>query len=290
MTAPITSLPGGRRIMHRLRLAVEVLDQLSSRPVTAPVEIQRIGSRRRLTSGAGDSGRFVLLFSRQQLSSHDLAAFPPRTATLRLIDRSRQYVPRRFEVELRQPADVEAVDREPPGNPVPALARLLRVWLSPGAAYQPGGGFTLLRGRVLNGTEPVRWPRLAAAQGPGMRIVGRAHGDEKGEFLLPIVALGSAGPIVTRPVLPVTLLVWARGPGGPPPPTAQQLAADPLADLPVDTIALSAVPPAAADLDSPLLRGEQLPPFYVRSTAPAPMIDAEIGGHQLLRDPLTFTP
>jgi hypothetical protein len=289
MTAPVVTLSGGQRITHRLRLAVEVLDPLSSRPVTAPVAVRRDDSPRQL-SATGDRGRFVLNFSRLQPRSADSSQRPRRTAELRVTDPSRQYVPRRFSVPLRRLAEVEDADRVPPGTFVPALSRVLRVWLSPGAAYQPGGGFTLLRGRVVRGTEPVRWPRVAAAQGPGQRIVGRAHGDDKGEFLLPITDLGTAGPLVTTAFLPVTLLVWARGPGGPPPPSAQELAADPLADLPVEAIASSAVPPTPADLDSPLARGEQLPPFYVPSTAPAPVIGAEIGGHQLLRTLVIFTP
>jgi hypothetical protein len=271
----MTVLPGGERVLHRLALALEVLDALTSRPVTAPVQVGRDGSRRQFTRSGG---RFLLRFG---------PGVGDRVV-LRITDATRQVVPRRFRIPLWSLAEVEAADLALPGPYIPALSRVLRVWLSPGAAGLPGPGFTAIRGRVVRGTEPVRWPRIAA-RGPGGVIVGRTHGDERGEFLLPVTGSGTMPPPVPSRI-GVDLLVSARGPGGPPPPSPQELALDPLADLPVEAVPRSSVPPLPAELDSPLLRGAALPPFYVPSTAPVVTRDVAVGDLLLLRDPLQFSP
>ncbi|WP_327397378.1 hypothetical protein [Streptomyces phaeochromogenes] len=272
----MTTLPGGERVLHRLALALEVRAALTSRLITTPVVVHRDGLRRPFTGG---NGRFLLLFG-------------PHTgvlADLRITDATRQVVPRRVRVPLWSLAEAEAVDRTPPGPRIPAAARVLRVWLSPGAAGGPGPGFTAIRGRVAHGTEPVRWPRIAAL-GPGGIIVGRAHGDERGEFLLPVTGAGTTPPPALLSQIPVDLLVQARGPGGPPPPTPEELALDPLADLPLETVPRSSSPPLPVDLDNPLLRGASPPPFYVPSTAPVSTVDVDLGDLLLLRQPLQFSP
>jgi hypothetical protein len=271
----VTVLSGGQPVLHRLALALEIRDALTSRPVTAPVAVRREDSRRQLT---GSGGRFLLLFGPGIRDEADL----------RVTDATRQVVPRRFRIPLWSLADVEAADQEPPGPYIQALSRLLRVWLSPGAAGLPGPGFTVIRGRIAHGTEPVRWARIAA-RGPGGVIVGRAHGDERGEFLLPVTGSGATPPPVPSQIT-VDLLVYARGPGGPPPPTAQELALDPLADLPLEAVPRSSSPPLPADLDNPLLRGVPLPPFYVPSTAPVSTQAVDVGDLLLLRTPLQFSP
>jgi hypothetical protein len=268
---------GGARVLHRLALAVEVLAALTSRPVTAPVVVRREGLGRQFTGG-GSGGRFLLLFGPQIGGLADL----------RITDPTRQVVPRRLRIPLWSPADVEAADRTPPGPYVPALSRVLRVWLAPGSAGQPGPGFTAIRGRVVRGFEPVPWPRIVA-RGPGNVVVGRAHGDERGEFLLPVTGAGAVPPPVLSRIT-VDLLVYARGPGGPLPPTPDELALDPLADLPLEAVPRSSSPPQPVDLDSPLLRGVSLPPFYVPSTAPVTVQNVDVGELLLLRDPLQFSP
>ncbi|MEU5342939.1 hypothetical protein AB0H18_19210 [Streptomyces sp. NPDC020766] len=271
----MTVLPGGARVLHRLALAVEVLDALTSRPVTAPVTVHREGSRRQFLNRGG---RFLLLFG---------PAVGDR-ADLRITDATRQVVPRRFRIPLWSLTDVEAADRVPPGLYIPALSRALRVWLSPGATGVSGPGFTVIRGRVVRGTEPVRWPRIAA-RGPGGVIVGRAHGDDRGEFVLPVTGLGTMPPPAPSQIT-VDLLVYARGPAGPPPPTPRQLALDPLADLPLEAVARSSSPPLPSDLDNALLRGASLPPFYVPSTAPVIPQDVDVGDLVLLQESLQFSP
>jgi hypothetical protein len=271
----MTVLPGGARILHRLALALEVLDALTSRPVTTPVAVRREGSRRQFLSR---DGRVLLLFGPGVGDRADV----------RITDATRQFAPRRFRVPLWQLADVDVADHVPPGPYVPALSRLLRVWLSPGAAGRLGPGFTAIRGRVARGTEPVRWPRIAA-RGPGPSIVGRAHGDERGEFLLPVTGTGTLPPPAPS-LITVDLLVSARGPAGPPPPSAQEMALDPFADLVLEAVPRSSSPPLPAEIDNPLLRGRSLPPFYVPSTAPVPTVDVAVGDVLLLRNPLQFSP
>jgi hypothetical protein len=279
----MTILSGGERVLHRLALALEVRDALTSRPVTAPVAVRRERSRRQFTGDVTGGGRFLLLFG-------------PGTseeAWLRITDATRQVVPRRFHLPLWSLAEVEAADRKagdepPPGPYIPALSRALRVWLWPGSAGWPGPGFTVIRGRVAKGIQPVRWPRIAA-RGPGGVIVGHAHGDDRGEFLLPVTGAGTMPPPFPSQ-LTVDLLAYARGPGGPPPPTPEELALDPLADLPVEEVPRSSSPPLPADLDSPLLRGVSLPLSYVVSTARATTVAVDIGDLLLLRAPLQFSP
>jgi hypothetical protein len=271
----MTILPGGERVLHRLALALEVRDTLTSRPVTARVVVRREGSRRQFTGGGG---RFLLRFG----------PGIGEEAYLRITDITRQVVPRRFRIPLWRLVDVEAADEQPPGPYIQALSRVLRVWLWPGSAGSPGPGFTVIRGRVARGTEPVRWPRIAA-RGPGGVIVGRAHGDDRGEFLLLVTGSGAMPPPFPSQIA-LDLLVYARVPDGPPLPTPRELALDPLADLPVEAVPRSSSPPLPADLDNPLLQGESLPPFYVASTAPVSTQAADIGGLLLLRTPLQFSP
>lgn len=279
----MTVLSSGEPVLHRLALALEVRDALTSRPVTAPVAVHRERPGRPFTGDVTRGGRFLLLFG-------------PGTgaeAWLRITDATRQVVPRRFHLPLWSLTEVEAADLEdshgqPLGPYIPALSRALRVWLWPGSAGWAGPGFTVIRGRVARGTQPVRWPRIAA-RGPGGVIVGRAHGDDRGEFLLPVTGAGTMPPPFPSQ-LTVDLLAYARGPGGPPPPTPEELALDPLADLPVEEVPHAPAPPLPPDLDNPLLRGESLPPSYVVSTAPVTTVAVDIGDLRLLRAPLQFSP
>ena len=179
----MTVLSGGQPVLHRLALALEIRDALTSRPITAPVAVRREDSRRQLT---GSGGRFLLLFGPGIRDEADL----------RVTDATRQVVPRRFRIPLWSLADVEAADQEPPGPYIQALSRLLRVWLSPGRPparagvhRDPGPG------RAWDRAGPLAPDR---ARGPGGVIVGRAHGDERGEFLLPVTGSGATPPPVRR--------------------------------------------------------------------------------------------
>ena len=261
LVTAMTILPGGERVLHRLALALEVRDALTSRPVTAPVAVRRRGAHGASSPDSPAAG----------VSCCGSARAPARRPTLRITDVTRQVVPRRFRIfRCGRLAEVEAADEQPPAAVHPGpVARAPGLALAGVRHGWPGPGFTVIRGRVARGTAagPLAPDRGARAGGV---IVGRAHGDDRGEFLLPVTGSGAMPPPFPSQI-DVDLLVYARGPGGPPPPTPQELALDPLADLPVEAVPRSSSPPLPADLDNPLLRGESLPPFYVTSTAPVPI-------------------
>ena len=178
------------------------------------------------------------------------------TVVLRVVDspaRSggplRWVVPRRLRVELAEEATVTAADLGP-GSPHPLWRRVFPVGLFPGAAAPLVGQATVLRGRVtrLVGASrvPVRWTRVSAVDSGG-DVVGWAHGDDRGEFVL---VVGNADTAVVPPddPLPVELTVGATLP----PPVPDPLdplrpVVDPLWDLPVETLPATQNP-AASDL------------------------------------------
>ncbi len=163
---------------------------------------------------------------------------------LRFDDRARRYVPRRLSYAI--PAD--------PETPAP---RVRRPAFFPGAAYEPEGGATGLRGRstwLANG-RAVRWARVEARRN-GARV-GLAHGDERGEFLLLLRPEASAGltEFPDPPEISVEVTVRAAPEGPPADPGLP--ARDPFWDLPLEQ-----VPLAGADLVSP---GDTAPPGHTRT-------------------------
>ena len=112
--------------------------------------------------------------------------------------------------------------------------RTRRPSLFPGAAYPASSGATGLRGSVARAGEPLRWVRVEARINGG-ELVGRAHGDDRGEFLLLVALPATHVGVVTDP-LPVTLTVLASD--TPPAPTRPDLPAlDPYWDLPQELLA-----------------------------------------------------
>jgi hypothetical protein len=156
---------------------------------------------------------------------------------VRLQDASRHFVPRRLSIPLAT-------------RPVTVAP-----WLYPGAAYDISESVTGCRARLLRGASGpvVRWPRVearlpSAAPGGGL-VVGRAHGDDRGEFLL-IIDPGAAttGDIVD----PLPLEITAFGPGVAPAASSPELPQlDPLWDLPLEPVTGASV-----------LRGEAMPAGY----------------------------
>jgi hypothetical protein len=109
------------------------------------------------------SGRYLLLLSEST----------PATIRLRLTDRSRRYVPRRFEIKL------------PDASTVTAETRIFRPVLHPGAGNELSG--TIVRGLVRDAGKLVRWTRVEATHHETGASLGWAHGDDRGEFVLAIV-------------------------------------------------------------------------------------------------------
>jgi len=272
---------GPARVMHRLALAVEVRDAVTGRLADMPV---RAGREITALPGAvppPDPAWPCRALERSGLARFKLRRGPqlPAAITLRMDDRYRRYVPRRASITLWPEADIEAIDNDPPTGPyIPVNSRLLRIWLSPGSAYPLPGGTTAIRGRVLRSVagaalspdHPARWPRVTAI-GPGNVPVGWAHGDERGEFLLPIVSSGTLTPVDAQ--FPVDLDVY----GLPAVQAPQPDPADRCADLVIETVPRSSAPPAPGDLDNDLLRGKSVPPGYVAGSAPRPHLTVKVG-------------
>ena len=178
--------------------------------------------------------------------------------TLRLLEGTsstapRRFVPRRVSVPLMDPADLGP---DQPAEPQAADFRIWRPHLFPGAAYPIHDSATGLRGRVSRGGEVVRWARIEATNGTG-DVVGRAHGDDRGEFLL---ILGSGAASEGEPQTTLDVTVTVAGPAAAPEPHDSDLGrlqarTDPLWDLPVEVL------PASLDVD-PVSRGEVLPAGY----------------------------
>jgi hypothetical protein len=253
----ITTIVGDAQVLHRLALAVECVDAVTRSALATDV---RIGAEvaPRLRTYPDDP-----TWPCADLTPHGVGRAtrlhrPPMPAniTVRIDDPTRRFVPRRLTTRLRTDADISASDNES-GTYIPAGSRRLRVWLSPGSAYQLPRTTTGIRGRVMRGANPARWPRITAV-GPGGPPIGWAHGDDRGEFVLVIVSTGSIAPPAPG-TLDVTLTVTA-------PAAPESTTSDPLSDLVVENVPQSHVPPAPGDLRNPLLQGRATPPSYATST------------------------
>jgi hypothetical protein len=189
------------------------------------------------------SGLFVL--------SHDPGV--PTTLELRLCDlgeptdppgwraetNRRRLVPRRLRVTIPSADQADGL---------PLARRARRPALFPGAAYPVTDSVTGLRGRVERAGVPVRWARVEARRpgaAPGDPPVGRAHCDDRGEFLL---LLAPAAAPMTTLESPFELDLVAYGPLPPAPLPPQSVRdTDGLWDLAVEELSLSGDPdPVAA--------------------------------------------
>jgi hypothetical protein len=161
---------------------------------------------------------------------------------IRFFDAKRRFVPRR----LRYPIPEDASE-----------SRVRRPLMFPGAAYDVSYTATGLRGRVTRGAGPdapaARWVRVVASVGGS--VVGRAHGDDRGEFLL-LLGSNANGPGQLRNPLVVSVTVFGP-PSAPVPPDPSLPDRDPLWDLP-DELAPSGDPD---DVSS----GAANPPAYTTS-------------------------
>jgi hypothetical protein len=169
---------------------------------------------------------------------------------LRLYDYDRHYVPRRLHLDL---------------DPLPQVRRPA---LFPGAAYDVSARATGLRGRVTRAGEPMRWVRVEARlTGPDV-LVGRSHGDDRGEFLLLLAP--EAAPFVDLSD-PLEIEVTVFGPSTPPVPSPPSLAEqDAYWDLPLEMLG------APAEFE-PVAAGETLPPEYVSTLTSTRLVRFRLG-------------
>lgn len=191
---------------------------------------------------------YVLRYAPTLAGSVDLRFFDGRKGLYRSADDQRRFVPRRLRIPLLSSVSAD---------PQPFSHRVRRPLFFPGAAYDVSPTATGLRGRVARNQLPVRWVRVEARLPGNSSIVGRAHGDDRGEFLLLIRAEASSiGELVNPLPLEVTIFVPAVTPV---PSVSTVPGRDPLWDLPIEETPA----PGAPDLVSP---GEALPPGYVAKT------------------------
>jgi hypothetical protein len=243
--------------IDRLALGIEPLDAYRSQRIPTPLdfsfEAAPLPSRR---------------FTRHNTCVFTVLAAPPIKTPLdiRIQDAARRFVPRRLRFPLSAAAEPTAAERT--RRPV----------MFPGAAYDVAEASTGLRGRVLRGGAPMRWAWVIARLPPtppaGARtgiVVGRARGDDRGEFLLLIDSqpLG-VGALPTDFTLTLEVAVYGPQPTPPHPATPAVPLGDPLWDLPQEVA-------SAAGAPDPVSAGEALPAGYDVSGTSTVEIDFTLG-------------
>lgn len=190
------------------------------------------------------SGHFVLLYRK------DL----PTEVDIRLFDPERRFVPRRLRVRIPTEAAVMAAETDPLLPPAPP--RIFRPALFPGVSYPLTERSTGLRGRVVRGGKPMPWARVVARASGTAEVIARAHGDDRGEFLLVVPPPGDPAQAWTRAdPLPLDIAVF-----GPLQVAAAPAPNDPLSNLPQE----SATPPVVGSFDG-VQAGTALPPGYAET-------------------------
>ena len=268
-----------RYIEHidRLLLGVEPVDAARRRRLAQPLEVAiepnrplgpvLSGAEQRYLWGLLNAGRKLPdTWNRLERHHSCLLALRFRAGVgdrvdLRVLDPSQQYVPRRIRiplVPLGAPPNSVLLD----GLPIGQRAR--RLGLFPGAAYPVSESVTGLRGRAVvdvgGQLVPARWPRVDALDAAG-QVVGAAHGDQFGEFLL---LLAPEAITVAALPSPFALTVRVRGRKPPPaPPDPLLVAADPFWDLPQEVAAAPGVVP------DPVMDGTAAIPAYAASVSRA---------------------
>jgi hypothetical protein len=249
-------------VVHRLALGIEPLDAQRGRRLSYPLQVgydkPQAGSKRPPIE-RHNSNLFVLRYQ-PGVAERVLPPGSIERVDLRFFDLSepfyksendrRRIVPRRLSIPILKLVDVEgqeSIDRKD------FTRRIRRPVFFPGAAYDFSGASTGMRGRVVRDHKPMRWARVRATLNGTTLIVGRAHGDDRGEFLLLLnanVLTGSAWPDKLE------IEVSVSGPATAPPPPPSALG-DPFWDLPLETL-------AAPGDDDPVAKGEQNPtqPLY----------------------------
>lgn len=281
-------------VVHRLAAGVEPLDPVMHLPhrgglsVTydtpalpatsrTPVATARDWIAQLATFDLHDSGRFALRHGPQV----------PAPLEVRIFDSHRRITPRRLRLPVPDWDDLLAAEQDLDA-PQPSVAeRSFRPSLLPGAAYDLPSGITALRGRITVAGEPLRWARIQAERpatnGSPAVIVGIAHGDDRGEFVL-VPDTSDLNRIEWPNPFPIVLRIFGRA--APPLPAAEAdfvrdtfrtlppagperdrylraKVADPLWDAPVEPLAVP-----VAGLVDPVARGAAIPMEYSRSDAP----------------------
>jgi hypothetical protein len=240
-------------IAHRLALGIEPLDALRG---------GRLGYQLQAVYDAQQMGLPRPPIERH-LSNLFSLRYQPGVATqldLRFLDSAeriyrpeydrRRVAPRRLGIPILTLTDVETAEV---GDKQGFNRRIRRPAFFPGAAYDFSATATGMRGRVVRNGRPMRWARATATLPGSGVVVGHAHGDDRGEFLLLIGANVTTGSALPKPL---EIEVSVFGPSPPPSPPSPELPQlDPLWDLPREQLA------APGDPD-PVAAGTALPPVY----------------------------
>lgn len=164
---------------------------------------------------------------------------------LRVEDQQRRYVPRQFRYPILTADAADALDYR---------NRVRRPVLFPGAAYDAASLATGIRGSVTraDGGQRVRWSRVEARLEGSGDVLARAHGDDRGEFLLLLPPTGSEAELVD----PLPLRIDVFGVAAVPAPATPELPGqDPWWDLPTEAAAaLDPNNPATDDVSAGVTR------------------------------------
>ena len=165
-------------LVHRLALGIEPFDALTGRArsprrcdVTIESPATRLARGAAARSSGTPSGRCRAALRR--------VGRPP--VVVRIVDPSRRYVPRRLAFPIvRRGHDAPRSS----ATATPAAARRARrPCSSPARPTRCAARRPALRGRVHPRGAPLRWARVEA-RADGSAAPWRAHGDDRGEFLL----------------------------------------------------------------------------------------------------------
>jgi hypothetical protein len=244
-------------VIDRLALGIEPIDAQRGGRLAYPLQIQHeasVSGLPRPPIERHESNLYALRFQKGITTPLQLRFFDSTSPSYRPERDRRRIVARRFSIPILDRATVEAAEKtEADANSKEAKdfrRRIRRPVFFPGAAYDFCATTTGLRGRVMRGGKPMRWARITATLNGSAVVVGRAHGDDRGEFLLLInasVTTGSATPT------PLAIKVTVTGPQTMPTPAPPDLPdIDPLWDLPVEVLST----PGA---DDPTAIGETIP-------------------------------
>jgi hypothetical protein len=264
--------------IRRLRMGIEPADALGSIQILLGIELfsESVPRPHRIPPRGGlgipdisiglprirrsPSGRFAIAF---------VDAPGPNTGRIdiRLIDRDRRFVPRRFSIAAPLLAEVKTADHDHQSDPnIPLTPRGCRPLLFPGQNGGIQAGATVIQGRTTWGVggPAAPWTRIEAmATGVNQQSPWRAHGDDRGEFVLVIGPLDLAMARNLSSTVDIDVVVSGRPLPDPaanaPIESPAESREDPLWHLPLE-------PVNALDPPDPVLLGEVQPPGYGSST------------------------
>jgi len=241
-------------IIHRLALGIEPIDGQQGGRLSYELQIQHeetLAGLRRPPIERHHSNLFSLRYQPGIKSPLALRMFDTDQPSYKPESDRRRVVPRRFLIPVLTRTAVENQER---ADRREFRRRIRRPVFFAGAAYDLSASATALRGHVWRNNQPMRWARVVARLAGQTVVLGRAHGDNRGEFLLILNARAVTGSTLPQPL---NVDVSISGPVPVPAPASpNQEKIDPLWDLPVETLA---APGSASDS---VATGEDLPGNY----------------------------